>query len=85
MHHAASKVPALFHVVATTIYVVFDICIEKESIVLIFRRDILYFHHGQRCDDTKVNHSHLQLDNYRCVFSIIVIATASMIRYIGRR
>ena len=24
--------------------------IKEESIVLIFRRDIRYFHHGQRCD-----------------------------------
>ena len=40
-----------------TIYVVFDICIKKESIVLIFRRDIRYFHHGQRCDDMMMKDS----------------------------
>ena len=34
-----------------TVYVVFNIFVKKESIVLIFCRDICYFHHSQRCDD----------------------------------
>ena len=40
-------------------YVAFDICIciEKESIILIFRRDIRYFHYGQRCDDMMMKDS----------------------------
>ena len=69
-----------------TIYVVFDICIKKESIILIFRRDIRYFHHGQHCNDMMMKDSpaaattqlpvHIQ---YHSSYSYI------MITYIGRR
>ena len=34
-----------------------DIYIKKESIILIFRRDILYFHHGQCSDDMMMKDS----------------------------